>query len=101
MVEITPALIQSYLDTKADEDIIGHCHDAGACLVAETILWKYPEYTSVFVAYDTIDVGKVDFVVTPIDIAKIIIAFDDLFLVRHPITKQEFLAKKGALLCLK
>lgn len=93
MHEITMQDIHGYLATKQDEEVIGHCMNASACLAHNTLTWKYQlEDTGVeaLCSYAFVTgAGMVDF---PRDVEEAVRIFDTLKTSDSPVTKAEFVA---------
>ena len=54
LTEITPELVDAFLATKADSDIIGTPSEPDMCLVSNTLQWKYPQLSRFSVGPDYI-----------------------------------------------
>ncbi len=81
---ITLQDIENYLDSKADDEVVGITCDGGRCLVAEAFRMKYPEINDIIASQCVLAVypphaTKWKHISIGLDVSDIITAFDHLF----------------------
>lgn len=95
-IEVTPALVKAYLDSKADADIIGYARQSCSCLVAYAIGYAYPEIFNVATGAGYLEYmdseGKYHEQQISSDVQAIIDGFDDCGGYDEPITKHDYLS---------
>ena len=96
-IEVTPALVKAYIDSKADVDIIGYARQSCSCLVAYAVTHAYPDVSNVIISGDTLYYldSEDESHWVPLDkmIEAIIDGFDDCGGYDEPITKHDYLSR--------
>jgi len=88
--------VQAYLDSKADDEIVGYTCHAQRCLLTNAVRYKYPQAQSVSTALAAVAIDGVD---VPLNASmhNLYARFDDMHRNDYevPITKRQWLAVHG------